>query len=223
MLNLNRTVTNIADLSSESSDEGSSEHEEYTVAIAKPESDQTTILNENLKIEANKNFESPKTQDTTSALDTSGELNSFLNENLNLLNLQRSTFSSKSTGTLLKLPKNYQKIAASKNMAKFEIEKDCKNDIVYHRNDARNKHRISFKVCRNREDGALLRPKLLPKIDNKKDIHSSMLNENNKQIKSEPVVCASKELIYNYEGTHGENYTIGNISFLINIYIFLIL
>lgn len=211
---LNRTVSNVLNISSESSSESSTEEEGYTVAVAQPESNPSAQIVKISETNGSKNIDSPKTQDSTSALDLSGDGNLQLNENLNLLNLQRSTFTSKSSGPMLRLPKNYAKIAASKNMAKFEIEKDCKNDIVYHKNDARNRHRISFKVWKNREDGALLRPKLLPKVEDKKEIHSSMLNENNKQLKSEPVVYATKELINIYEGTNGENYNIGIISIL---------
>lgn len=54
----------------------------------------------------------------------------------------------------------------------------------------------------------MLRPKLPPKSDNKNEIHSQMLNENNSQLNSHPVVHASKEIINTYVGTTGKSYEI---------------
>lgn len=167
------------------------------------------------KLAANSNslfdgIERRETQDSISIFDQNNEGLFIPNDDLYSSNFHRSTFWATDSLSLLSLPntKNQENIA-SKNVAKFNVEVDISNDFVYHRDDDRNRHGVSFKVWRNKKDGALLRPKLMTNCGNKKEIFSKMLNENNSTLKSEPIIYASKEIINNYEGNNGLNYTIG--------------
>jgi hypothetical protein len=93
----------------------------------------------------------------------------------------------------------------SKVQAKFKIPEEATNEFI-HSDDRRNRHGVSFKVCRNKEDGALVRPQLPPKCDDKEQVHSTMLNENNSELASMPRVYATKKVMDDYNGKHGKLY-----------------
>ena len=92
----------------------------------------------------------------------------------------------------------------SKIKAKFEVHHDASNEFVYHKNDRRNRHGVSFKVCKNREDGALLRPKLPPKYEGKEHVHSTLLNENNAELNHEKRRTATKMVFDEYNRKQGK-------------------
>ena len=163
-------------------------------------------------------IERRETQDSISIFEQYNDQNLIQIEEYGSSNFNRSTFWGSNSINLLSLPEtNNQERLTSKNVAQFNIDEEESNDFVYHRGDDRNRHGVSFKVWRNKNDGAILRPKLMPNIENKREIHSKMLNENNSTLKSELIVYASKEMITKYEGDNGINYTIGTIEIFIKL------
>jgi hypothetical protein len=152
--------------------------------------DQRIILPQN-----NRNEVSPDTQDSAHGFDT------FLEEN----------FGAGEEDSQQKPNGNQLKVQA--DGGKDDFKEADSNEFVYHRNDKRNRHGVSFKVCKNRQDGALLRPQLPPKFDDKDEIdginnsvmviryyiHKKMLNENNNLMKSTPRVVASQEILNDFQ------------------------
>lgn len=146
----------------------------------------------------NRILESPKTRDSSMAFDTLFDQNLDAGDNYDTEGT-RATFCVKDINALDGESTNTDVAKVpSKINAKFKVEEDHSNEFVYHRGDRRNRHGVSFKVCRNREDGALLRPKL-PRTHDKKEIHSKMLNENNDGLESKPRVYATKEVLDAYQ------------------------
>lgn len=141
-------------------------------------------------------LESPDTQDSTSVFESMMDQRFASIGDEREADYSRATFWVKDTQPLdnsgLALSPTSIK---SKMTANFDVPEDHSNEFVYHRGDRRNRHGVSFKVCKNRQDGALIRPKLPPKTEDKKEIHSTMLNENNDDINSTPRVYATREIL----------------------------
>ena len=147
-------------------------------------------------------MESPKTRDSSIAYETSQDTP-----------LDRSR-SSDEQGDSLGVPTPKMDNGASgepqipsKVVVKMEVD-DHSNEFVYHRDDRRNRHGVSFKVCKNKDDGAIVRPKLPSKSKCKKEIHSKMLNENNDAIKSTPRVEATKQVMEEFHENEKEGKTV---------------
>ena len=90
----------------------------------------------------------------------------------------------------------------SKIQAKFAVPEGDANEFI-RSNDKRNRHRVSLKICKNKEDGALLRPMLPPKTEDKEQVHSTMLNENNFDIANKTRVNATKQVMDDYHNEKG--------------------
>lgn len=153
--------------------------------------------------EVNERQDSPDTNDSVTNLEVTLDKSQLdLNHSKSDSLVAKENLSDKDGGE--STPKNPKTAISSKATAKFDIQEDCSNEFVYHRSDRRNRHGVSFKVCKNRKDGALIRPKV-PKNKDKKEIHTTMLNENNAELNSTPRVQATKEVIEDYKGGNGEN------------------
>lgn len=143
----------------------------------------------------NRNSESPKTRDSSILFDAFVEHTFWGDENNEGSGGSRATFHLTDPRSLDGEPKEDK--LTSKTIAKFKVE-DHSTEFVYHKDDKRNRHGVSFKVLKNREDGALLRPKL-PKNKDKKEIHSTMLNENNDNLCSKPRINATQKVMTEYK------------------------
>ena len=121
----------------------------------------------------------------------------------------RSTFCLKDLNSLADDKSNLRGTCAS--IAQFDTD-DHSNEFVYHKTDGRNRHGVSFKVCKNKEDGALLRPKRISKNQEKGKIHSELLNENNEELNSKPLKSASKKVVAEYNVVRKEGETINAVA-----------
>ena len=90
-----------------------------------------------------------------------------------------------------------------KNKVRFDTQTDFLDEFV-HKNDRRNRHGVSFKVWKNKEDGALVRPKLYPRTGDKLDVYDRMLNENNNKINSHCVASVTKQVMDDYNNPKGK-------------------
>lgn len=158
----------------------------------------------NYKIEENRNSASPDTTDSSIIFEHLNEGSSGNSNGDDDKDFGRSTFWVKDLNTL-EDKKDKIKIS-SKCIAQFEVVEHS-NEFVYHKNDSRNRHGVSFKVWRNKNDGALLRPKVIKGLSDKRKIHSELLNENNDDIESKPRIFASKRVIEEYGDDEKEGAT----------------
>lgn len=104
-----------------------------------------------------------------------------------------------------KFDEDLSKSISSKVVANFDVD-DHSNEFVYHRNDRRNKHKVSFRVCRDKNDGALIRPKLPAKTIDKEEIRTQMLNENNDNIDA-PRIYVTKKVLKEFSLQENRNST----------------
>ncbi|CAI2373149.1 unnamed protein product [Moneuplotes crassus] len=161
------------------------------------------------KTEENRSSESPETRDSSilfEHLNDQGE--DHPDEEEDDQPFGRSTFCLKDLNSLADERSNLR--ATCTGVAQFDVD-DHSNEFVYHKNDGRNRHGVSFKVCKDKKDGALVRPKLICKNQEKGKIHSELLNENNEELNSLPIVEASKKVVEEYNEERQEGETISSL------------
>lgn len=162
------------------------------------------------KTEENRSSQSPETRDSSilfEHLNEWGEDNPEEEEDDQPFG--RSTFCLKDLNSLAEERSNLRQTCTG--VAQFDVD-DHSNEFVYHKNDGRNRHGVSFKVCKDKKDGALVRPKRICKNQEKGKIHSELLNENNEELNSLPIAKASKKAVQEYNEVRQEGETISTLA-----------
>ncbi|CAI2373484.1 unnamed protein product [Moneuplotes crassus] len=146
-------------------------------------------------IEENRCSHSPETRASTVLFEHLNDQSEGNSDDEDEQPFGRSTFCLKDLNSLTKERSDLR--STCNGVAQLQVDGHS-NEFVYHKNDRRNRHGVSFKVCKNKKDGALLRPKRICKNQEKEKIHSELLNENNEELKTEPLVEASKKVVEEY-------------------------
>jgi len=145
------------------------------------------------KPEEIRNGTSPETRDSSLNFDYLNDPTNDPSSDNDDQSFSRSTFCVKNVSSLLQEDSTTTPL---KNIAKVEETGGVTNEFVFHRDDKRNRHGVSFKVCKDKKDGALLRPKKLRNTDDKKELHKELLNENKDDVA--PRIFASKKVVEEY-------------------------
>ena len=154
------------------------------------------------KPEEIRNQGSPETRDSSLNFDCLNDASPVHKTHYEEQAFSRSTFWVKDVNSLLQ-EENTQGIQNEK-VTQLEESEDNSNEFVFHRDDKRNRHGVSFKVWKDKRDGALLRPRRLKNTMNKKELHNELLNENNDDSEAQPRIFASKKVIQDYNDEEKE-------------------